>query len=721
MECMNSKINLNKWFFHPGETKRFGKIDHNAYYLACKAGGAMGDVEIFKKENEWTEVHIPHDWMTQIAPDENEAPSGGYKKRGSAWYYTTVTLDTFECAILVFDGVLGACEVYVNGTLAVRNFSGYNRFSCDVSNYLVKGENTIAVHVNAEVWEGWWYEGAGIYRSVNLVIKPAIHFLTDDIFIRGVERNEVWYIAADFETSGNGKIISTLSDAEGNLIDTVVGCHVMKNVETPKLWSPKNPYLYTFEAKLFDGNTLCDTFNCKVGFRKIEWNSKRGMFLNGEKERIKGICCHQDHAGVGAATGKTLTEYRLKKLKALGINAYRCAHHAPSEELLSECDKLGILVMVENRHFNNSSDTMAQIDALVKLSRNHPSVFLYSLFNEEPWQSEERGLKIAREMRERIIALDTTRAVTAAMNGGVLESKNASEVLDVIGINYFIEDYEKCHKLSPNKTIVGTENCPTFATRGIYEADSEKQVWSSYGDRWADTFSESLDRTMKAYFDHSFNAGCFVWSGFDYRGEPQPYEWPSVTSHWGIMDLCGFEKDIAYHLAGYYKEELFVHLIPHWNHNERDKVRVCAFTNASGVDLYQNGRHMGYAKAVNHRAEWTIGYDEGSIEAIVRDGKKEARDKRWTAGEFAALKIETFEGEDMRIIDLTATDSRGTPIPGFDALVEITDGEVLGVGNGDPNSHHLDKAKKINLFDARAQMIVSGKVKIKCLDFEAEV
>jgi len=721
MECMNSEINLNRWFFHLGETKRFGKIDHNAYYLACKAGGAMGNIEIFKSENEWASVHVPHDWLTYIAPDENEAPAGGYKKRGSAWYYTSVSLDTFESATLVFDGVLGVCEVYVNGTLAIRNFSGYNRFSCDVSSYLTSGENIIAVHVNAEVWEGWWYEGAGIYRSVKLVLKPSLHFSTDDIFVRGIEINGAWYIAADFETSGNGRIISTLTDAEGTLIDTFVGCHVMKSVECPKLWSPKKPYLYTFEAKLYDGETLCDTFRCEVGFRKIEWRSEHGMFLNGEKTRIKGICCHQDHAGVGAATSKTLTEYRLKKLKALGINAYRCAHHAPSEELLSTCDRLGILVMVENRHFNISPDTMAQIDALVKLSRNHPCVFLYSLFNEELWQSEERGLKIAKKLRERILLLDTTRAVTAAMNGGVLERRNASEVLDVIGINYFIEDYESCHKKAPDKAIIGTENCPTFATRGVYREDSEKQVWSSYADKWADTFSESLDRTMKAYFDHSFNAGCFVWSGFDYRGEPQPYEWPSVTSHWGIMDLCGFEKDTAYHLAGYYKDELFVHLLPHWNHKEHDKVRICAFTNALGVDLYQNGRHMGYAKAVNCRAEWIIGYDEGSIEVIVHDGQKEARDKRWTAGDFGKIQFDVTEGEEMRIIDLTATDVKGHPIPDFCDEFEVVEGTVLGIGNGNPNSHHLDTSRKLEFFNSRAQVIVQGKTKIRCRNFEAEV
>ena len=709
MECTNSEIKLDRWWFHLGEAKRFSRLDHNAYYLACKAGGAMGDIEIFKNENEWKSVSVPHDWLTEVEVNENEAPAGGYKKRGSAWYYTTVSLDKpFETSRLVFGGVLGVCEIYINGTLACRNFSGYNRFYCDASDYFTSGENLIAVHVNAEVWEGWWYEGAGIYRPVTLEAYNGAHIITEDTFVRGEQIDGRWYLIGDIAVSSPCEVTSVLKDADGKAVLTAKGTSLREPVSTPSLWSPDKPYLYTLEV-MAEGST----YSQKIGFRNIEWDVKRGMLLNGERCRIKGICCHQDHAGVGSATGKTVTEYRIKKLKALGVNAYRTAHHAPSEELLEICDRLGMLVMVENRHFNTSPDTMAQIDSLVKLSRNHPSAFLYSLFNEELWQSEERGLKMALRMRERILELDKTRPVTAAMNGGVLTGENASDALDVIGINYFIADYEKCHDRTPNKVIIGTENCPTFATRGVYEASADRQEWSSYGDKWADTFSESLDVTMKAYSDHRFNAGCFVWSGFDYRGEPQPYEWPSIASHWGSMDLCGFEKDIAYHLAGYYKKDLFVHLLPHWNHEEGDKVRVCAFTNGYNVKLYLNGRFYKEQKAVNHRAEFTVPFEKGSIRAVVDGLQGFAEDKVWTAEGFDSLSFDITEGEDMRIIDITAVDRYGIPVPNEESVIEAS-GDILGVGNGNPNSHHLDKGNKISLFHGKAQIIAHGEIAVKC-------
>lgn len=720
MECTNLKINLNNdWFFHLGEVERFEKLDHNTCYLLCKAGTAMGTEAVFREKNDWKRVVVPHDWLAEIAPDKNGVPSIGYKKRGSAWYYRTLTLDnTTEYAELIFDGILGECEVYVNGTLAARNFSGYNRFSLEAANYLVKGENIIAVHVNAEKSEGWWYEGAGIYRNVTLRLCEKYHFVPADCFVRGEKRDGKWCLCGDLKAT-DGVADSRLIDADGNEVFAIKGNTIEVSLDSVKEWTPDKPYLYTFESTLYKYGKAYDTFTSTVGFRTIEWNPNRGMFLNGEKTRIKGVCCHQDHAGVGAAVGKTLPEYRLKKLKALGVNAYRTAHHAPSEDFLDICDRLGMLVMVENRHFNTSKETIAELEALVKLSRNHPSVFLYSLFNEEPWQEEERGLKIARELRERVLAHDSTRAVTGAMNTGLLEETNASRVLDVIGINYAIKDYEKCHEQNPDKAIIGTENAVTFATRGIYESDKEKQVWACYGDDWASAFSESLDETMKAYFNHSFNAGCFVWSGFDYRGETNPYEWPSVSSHWGLMDLCGFEKDTAYHLAGYYKKELFVHIAPHWNH-EDGKVRVCVFTNGHAVDIYTDEHLVASGTPINHRAEFNISFEWGSIRARAYGDGKYADCKVWTAEEFSHLAFEVTEGEDMRIIDVCAVDRKGHLIPDFCEVMEIS-GDVIGIGNGNPNSHHIDTDCKIELFNGKAQIIARGKIKISCNGFEAEV
>lgn len=720
------------WLFHYGELERLPRNIPADYVLRTKTGTAL--VEYHLEEAQWEAVTVPHDWLTGLSVTEEADSAGGFKKRETGWYYTkfTLTEDTVAKAKLVFDGVLGECTVYVNGVIAGRNFSGYNRFALEIGDYLIPSEeNTIVLYVDARRQEGWWYEGAGIYRPVYIQFREENYIDYDECFIRSEKADGVWSVNSDFtivaeqEKSGNDlKLCVTLQDTE----EKVIACeeaacmksgktrlHMQFPVLEPKLWSPETPHLYKFCCELKRNGEGIDKKEYFIGLRRIEWKANEGMYLNGNPYEIKGICCHQDHAGVGAAVTREIMEYRIRKLKELGVNTYRCVHHAPAEELLEICDRLGMLVMVENRHFSVSEDTFKEVDALVSVSRNHSSVFLYSVFNEEPWQRQERGKRIAEKLKNRILARDDTRAITCGQNGGHLREINTSQVMDVVGFNYFLHYYEGVHERMPEKILLGTENCPTFATRGVYKTDREKQIFAAYGDEYPSDFAESFTDTMKFMKSKSYVAGCFVWSGFDHRGETNPFEWPSVISHWGLMDTCGFPKDTAYLLAAWYKENLFVHLLPHWNWNNGDEVRVCAFTNGESAELFVNGKSYGTQTIVDRRAEWIVPFEAGEIAVCAVKNDVIARNHIATAGTASKLLLEDVtpdvEGGEVHIFNIYALDEKGVVVPNYDKMVhfEIQNGRILGVGNGDPNGHHPDIADSVPLFHGCAQIIISGK------------
>ena len=696
------------WKFHLGDIPKKRNIPIWTTHQCCKAGGAVLEKDF--ESADWQDVKLPHDWLTSLNLDEEQDAAGGFKQRGIAWYSVNFTLpnDDIDNAELVFDGVLGYTAVFVNGVAAVRNFSGYNRFSCDVSAYLLSGqENRIDLQVDASRCEGWWYEGAGLYRPVYIRFRENNRFITEDCFVRW----ENSAVKADFKIAGEGTIKAKLMDKDGICVAEGEGANMCLLVPEPKLWSPEKPYLYKLTAELKNGEKTVDTFSSNVGLRTVEWVADKGMFLSGEHYSVKGICCHQDHAGVGAAISDALMEKRVATLKSFGINAYRCAHHAPAESLLNICDRLGMFVMVENRHFDLSEETLKQVDALVKLARNHPCVFLYSLFNEEPWQKEERGRRIAEGLKNRVLKNDTTRAITGAQNGGMLESSNAADALDVVGVNYFLKDYDATHKRLPHKVMLGTENCPTYATRGVHISDKNQQIFAQYGDEWGN-FSESLDETMETIFSKPFVAGCFAWCGFDHRGEPTPYGWPSVISHWGFHDECGFAKETAYLLKAWYSEELCVKLLPHWNWEDGENVRVCAFTNADRAELFLNGKSLGVQPVVLKKAFWNVPFAEGELRVVAGRDNHTISDSVYTAKKPARLVLENWtedvNNSDVRVINVSVTDENGVLVPDFNETVtfSVSDGVILGVGNGDPNSHHHQKSESISLFHGKAQIIV---------------
>lgn len=729
MATANYNIDLaGEWEFHLGELPKKKKLTNNDYHLMAEAGGALYEYDA-DAEGLWETVTVPHDWLTHLPYDSAESPMNGYKKRGKAYYRRKIRLDgrEIESATVTFDGVLGISTVYVNGTFAKRNFSGYNRFSAEIGDYLLPNEeNTIIVEVNAERGEGWFYEGAGIYRAAKIEFRPFAHLLCEECFVRSEQRRGKWFVYADIkatpECDKSDLIELKITSPEGSLIFSKTGrtgkkTSFIARIPCPVLWSPDTPALYSLTATLFSGAERLDEFRAEVGLRKIEFSLDKGMLINGDPTRIKGICCHQDHAGVGAAVTDEINEYRIRRLKELGINAYRTAHHAVSEGFLSVCDKLGMLVMVENRTFSSSDNAIAELVSMVKISRNHPSVFLYSLFNEEPWQNDIRGFRIAKRLRAEILTLDTTRPVTAAQNSGILEKHNASDALDIIGVNYNLKNYEECHRRTPKKLILGTENCPTFATRGIYETDKADCHFSSYGDDYADWFSESIDETMEALEKHAFVIGCFAWCGFEHRGEPVPCAWPSVTSHWGFTDSCGFSKDTAYLLKAYYTDNLFVHLTPKRVIREGEKVRILAFTNAKEAELFSDGKSLGVVNVNRRRAEWSITYNGAPLKVIAKRGDEMTEDSIMPTGapQKIVIKDETSykTSPSSRVLNIEIVDDMGNIAYNYNEKIEISldGGKILGVGNGNPISHHDEKASEISAFFGRAQIILTSDVR----------
>ena len=731
MACANYNLELNDgWKFHLGNFKTKKNMPIAMFHLSSEAGGALLEFEDFEKAELWKDVSVPHDWMTELKFNKNYDAAGGYKKRTVGWYINKFNLgkEDIENAMLIFDGVMGKTTVYVNGSVACRNFSGYNRFSCEIGDYLLpNSENEIALFVDATRWEGWWYEGAGLYRKAYIQFREESHFDTDKFFVRSIENSGEWKINVDFDVVNKNDDLSVdlslYSQDESLLLNKNIsasGNNTELDIKEPILWSCNSPYLYKLVCTLKRKGKIIDTFTSYTGLRKIDWVPDKGMYLNDKPLKIKGICIHQDHAGVGIAVTKELIEYRLSILKDLGVNAIRCAHNAPDESLLEACDRLGILVMSENRHFGVSEDIFSQLDAMVKVSRNHPCVFLYSLFNEEPWQAEKRGQRIAEKMRARILTLDDTRAITGAQNGGTTEKENASRALDVIGINYFIKDYEQTHKNSPHKLILGTENCPTNATRGVYKTSKERQVFDNYGDEHEE-FTESLEETMVNMFSKEYVAGCFAWSGFDYRGEPTPFGWPSVVSHWGFTDYCGFKKDTSYFLSAWYKDELFAYLIPKKNLKKGEKVRVCVYTNADFAELFEDDKSLGKIPVKNRRALWNIISKGKNLKVCAEKGNSAVYDEITISGKETDIVLNdvSFKDSDIHIINMKVTDQNGNFVSSFCGKVTLSveKAEILGIGNGNPNSHHDEKGNSINFFNGKAQAIIKskgGKVTAEC-------
>lgn len=710
-------------------------LSHENVYGFAKAGGSGGPASDSYTDSGWEPVDLPHDWMHLKEPDRTAAADHGYRKGSVSWYRKRFYLeesDRDQSISLVFDGIGGRSRIYLNGVEVASNESRYNSFHVNITDVANFGgvPNTLAVEVDSRKWEGWWYEGAGIYRHVWLLKEPAIHARYNGVWVRTEKKeSDMWNtcveidLVNDMAVSGTCRNTISIEDKDGKTVagpvtDTIridEFSGLKKEYSFPaehvRPWETEDPVLYYLRIRLETDGKRQD-LEIPFGYRTIRVDPDTGFWLNGKNVKLLGMCVHQDHAGVGAAVPDTLVEYRIRKLKEMGCNAYRCVHHNPAPELLDICDREGILVMDENRAFNSSDEGIKLLTDMVRRDRNHPSVVMYSIFNEEPLQGTAKGRKIALRMVGELKKWDDTRPVLGAFNGGFMEAQGAATVFDVTGINYFCDSYDDFHREFPDQPLVSSESSSAFSTRGAVKSDSSRQEFDNYDIHHA-PWGESAREANRMVLTRPFVMGLFVWTGFDYRGEPSPYEWPSVNSHFGIMDMCGFPKDIYYLYQALWKKEKVLHLFPHWNHSAGDVVKVMTYSNCEEVELFLNGTSCGRKKNdLYEQCSWEMPFVPGVIEAAgyCADGTV-VRDRRQTAGEPARLLLESpnkaafADTRDSVVLNITVLDENGVEAPQASNMVRIrTEGGILlGMGNGDPNCHIPDRAPEYPLFYGKCQ------------------
>jgi len=745
LAASRERLSLDQgWLFHLGDVPMPVVKGHGMSYHNGKANGAGGAAAAEFDDSSWRRLDLPHDWAVEGAFDPNENASQGYRARGMGWYRRYLQLpesDRGRHIELQFDAIATHATVWVNGVVVDRNWSGYNGINIDITPYVRYGAdvNTVAVRVDADAMEGWWYEGAGIYRHTWLVKRDALHIATDGIHADPVKKNGRWALPVEVMLESSAKaardavIDVTLIDPSGHevakgsarsrvgALDSVVA-RLSLEVREPTLWTLEQPSLYRVRAVLREGTKELDRTEVQTGFRTIRFDADRGSFLNDAPVKLQGVCIHQDHAGVGVAVPESIWEFRLRRLKEMGVNAIRFSHNAPAAEVLDMADRMGLLVMDENRHFNPSPDYLQQLTWLVRRDRNHPSVILWSILNEEPLASTEAGYEMARRMVAAIKKLDASRPVTAAMLGGLFTDLNAADAVDVVGLNYQLGDYDRYHRQHPKRPMTSTEDTSAYMSRGEFTSDRAAHVIGSYDDEpssWGNTHRQA----WRAIAERPFIAGGFVWTGIDYRGEPTPYEWPSTSSFFGAMDLAGFAKTAFWiHQAQWVKDRPVVKLVPHWNWPGREgqPIHVMVASNAPRVRLLLNGALVGEQDVDPFEmAHFQVPYAPGRIEAVaLRGGAEIARDAVETSGAPARLVLApdrnalAGDGLDAVPVTVSAVDAQGRPVPTANVHVRFEldgAGAVIGVGNGDPNSHEADKASERSLYNGLAQVIVQSR------------
>ncbi|MCS3732322.1 beta-galactosidase GalA [Mucilaginibacter dorajii] len=744
--ALPKKFSLNKgWKFHLGDVEFPVVRGHYMSYANAKAGTAWGAAAPDYDDHNWRTLTLPHDWASEQPFDSTANLSQGYRNRGFGWYRRQFKLDSTDRGKyleLQFEGIATYATIWVNGLLVHRNWCGYTSSYIDITPFAKYGDqvNTIAIRVDANAQEGWWYEGAGIYRNTWLIKRESVHIITDGVYANPVKTGATtWTIPGEItiENSGNDtrqvdlemslytpdlKLLTTGHSS----IDIKPLCkkasNITLNYSDPRLWSVSIPTLYYVKTIIKIDSQIVDSLITKCGFRTIKFDADSGFYLNNQRLKLQGVCNHQDHAGVGVAVPDSIVAFRLRKLKEMGVNAYRCAHNPPSVQFLNLCDEMGIMVMDENRNFNSSPEYVRQLQWMVRRDRNHPSVILWSVFNEEPMQGSEIGYQMVRRMSHTVKELDTTRPVTAAMNGGLFDPVNVSQAVDVVGFNYQSYAYDRFHKENPTTALTSSEDVSGFMTRGAFTTNKAKHILDSYDTQYA-MWGTSQRKGWKLIAERPFIAGNFIWSGFDYHGEPSPFGWPSASSFFGLMDLCGFPKMAYYlHQAQWIKDKPVLHLIPHWNwpaDSIGKKIKVMVLSNVESVKLYLNGQLLGEQKVDPYEMNtWMIPYQPGTLKAVgFAKNKQIATDLVATTGDAVSVRISTDrlfingDGLDALPITVEALDTKGRHVPNASDHIKFTltgPARIIGLGNGDPNSHEPEKGDQRSLFNGLAQVIIQS-------------
>jgi len=712
-------------------------------------------------DSKWRTLNLPHDWAVELPfVRDNELASHGFKPLGRRYPETSVgwyrrvfdipATDNGRRIWIEFDGAFRDVLVFVNGCFIGRNDNGYAPFRFDLTDFLSYGKrNYIVARVDASFGGGWFYEGAGIYRHVWLTKTDTLNLGKWESYVRseiqgdhavltfGTQvkndgpKSETFHVSWKF-LDPTGKEVATSKFVEHTVEP---GTQVKieesgKLLDNPSLWSIDHPNLYQAIVTVESGGKTRDAERVSFGVRTVKFTADRGFFLNGKPLKIQGTCNHQDHAGVGAAVPDALQWFRLAVLREMGGNAVRTSHNMPTPEWVEACDRMGMMMMCETRQMSANPEGMAQLETMVKRYRNSPSIIMWSVGNEEgqlQGPMAEQGTRIGADMVRLCQELDPTRVVSAAVNGD--NEKGVSDAFDIIGFNYGLKLPDGYHKEHPDRAIYGSETSSAIGTRGVYSSDPLRNTVNSYDG--VVPWGETAEEWWKFYGTREWIAGGFAWTGFDYRGEPTPYGWPSINSQFGIVDMCGFPKDNYFYYRAWWGKDPVVHVFPHWNWTGRegDEIAVWVYSNLDEVELLVNGKSAGSQK-VRHlgHVEWKVRYEPGVIEARgSKDGKVVLTDKRETTGPAASIRLTadrseiSADGEDLAVIKVEGLDKEGRLVPIADNHIafKITgNGALIGVGNGDPNCQESDKAPKRSLFNGLAQVIVqatkeSGEIQIE--------
>jgi len=717
------------------------------------------------QDSSWKDVQLPNDWVVSLpfvhSPDYNimahgYKPIGGlYPQTSIGWYRKTFFIperDSGRRVVLRFDGIYRNSQVWLNGNYLGSDLSGYIGIRYDLTDFLhYNASNVLVVRVDATQFEGWFYEGAGIYRHAWLTVSDKLHIAPDGMYVHAVVRGRAAAITVETtlqnqrDQSSRGTVISYIADRAGKVlavsaarpfslgVDSHRKIISVIDLKSARLWSLDDPYLYRVITLVKSAGKVVDSLKVRFGIRTILISRDKGVFLNGKHVEIQGVCCHQDFEGVGTAMPDYLQYYRVGLLKQMGANALRTSHNAPTPELLDACDSLGLLVLDENRLLNSSAEYQGQFKRQIKRDRNHPSVFMWSIGNEEGWvQADNTGRRIARTLIQEQHMLDPTRTCTyAADEGNVYQGIN--QVIPVRGFNYRISAIDDYHRDHPDQPVIGTEMGSTVSDRGIYQVDSIRGYVPDFDltHPWWATTAEQWWTIAAA---RPWFMGGFVWTGFDYRGEPTPYQWPNINSHFGVMDMCGFPKNIYYYYQSWWSDRDILHIAPHWNWKGKEgkPIEVWVNSNADSVKLLLNGKSQGTKDMPrNGHLQWTVNYSPGILTAIGYWKDRQIRDSVVTTGSPYQLVLEPArkrilaDSEDVDVVNVTVDDRNGLAVPDADELIHFSvfgAGRIIGVGNGDPSSHepdqYMDGHYSRKLFNGKCQFILqsdkqSGTIRIQ--------
>lgn len=724
-------------------------------------------------DSEWRTLNIPHDWSIEgeFSQDHPAGVGGGALPGGVGWYRKSFTVpesDSGKVISIEFDGIYRNSEVWINGEYLGKRPNGYISFRYDLSSHLNFGEqkNTISVRIdNSQQPNSRWYSGSGIYRNVRLVKTHPLYVDQWGTYITTPEINENGALVM-VET----QIINSLPDAqqftlttilyneEGREVASVTSDQQLINdseiikqeleVTEPLLWSVDEPNLYTALSQVRQNGEVIDDYKTRFGIRNFHFDRENGFFLNNEHVKILGVCEHHDLGALGAAVNKRAIERRLEILKDMGVNAIRTTHNPPSTELLQLTDEMGFIVMdeafdswkknkTEFGYYQDWDNWYKQdLQDFIRRDRNHPSVIMWSIGNEILEQWDSTGTPMAKELAGIVRDLDNTRPITSGMNDP--EPHNSlikSGSLDLIGFNYKHKAFKDFLNKFPGEIMIGAETSSALATRGEYHMPSDSimrwpEAWdkpfedgtedftvSSY-DNVSAPWGSTHEETWREVKDRDFVSGMFIWTGFDYLGEPTPYSWPARSSYFGVIDLAGFPKDAYYMYQSEWTDKDVLHVFPHWNWTEGDTVDVWAYSSTQEVELFLNGNSLGRkAKAEDvFHTQWRVPYQSGTIKAVAyKDEAPTLTKEITTAGAPYKLRLNPdrtslmADGQDISFIKVEILDREGNIVPKASNKISFNisgAGFIAGVDNGNPISHEPFKANYRNAFNGLGLVMI---------------